>query len=49
MQKKNNKQSKALIGYTGFIGSNLKRLYKPEYNYNTKNISKIKNKSFNLL
>ncbi len=49
MQKKNNKQSKALIGYTGFIGSNLKKLYKTKYNYNSKNISKIKNKNFDLL
>ena len=49
MQKKDNTQTKALIGYTGFIGSNLKKLYKPKYNYNTQNISKIKNKSFDLL
>ena len=49
MQKKDNTKIKALIGYTGFIGSNLKKLYKTKYNYNTKNISKIKNKSFDLL
>ena len=49
MQKKSNKQSKALIGYTGFIGSNLKKLYKPKYNYNSRNISKIENKNFDLL
>lgn len=49
MQKKDNKQIKALIGYTGFIGSNLRKLYKPNYNYNSKNISKIKNKNFDVL
>ncbi|MBD1157264.1 hypothetical protein IDH10_03770 [Pelagibacterales bacterium SAG-MED20] len=49
MQKKDNKQIKALIGYTGFIGSNLRKLYKPNYNYNSKNISKIKNKTFDVL
>ena len=28
MQKKDNTQTKALIGYTGFIGSNLKKIFK---------------------
>jgi len=48
MEKKNNKKKIALIGHTGFIGSNLKELYKPQFNYNSKNIDKIKNKKFDL-
>ena len=48
MEKKNNKKKVALIGYTGFIGSNLKKLYKPHFKYNSKNIFKIKKKEFDL-
>jgi len=48
MGKKNNKKKIALIGHTGFIGSNLKKLYKPQFNYNSKNILKIKDKKFDL-
>jgi nucleoside-diphosphate-sugar epimerase len=49
MEKKNNKKKIALIGYSGFIGSNLKKLYKSQFNYNSKNIFKIKNKKFDLV
>ena len=37
----------ALIGYSGFIGSNLKNDIKNCEYYNSKNIEKIKNKTFN--
>ena len=37
-----------VTGGSGFIGSNLKKLYKPQFNYNSKNILKIKNKKFDL-
>lgn len=40
---------KALIGYTGFLGSNIKRQYKFNFFFNSKNIHKIKNKSFDLI
>jgi dTDP-4-dehydrorhamnose reductase len=49
MEKKNNRKKIALIGHTGFIGSNLGELYKPQFNYNSKNIDKIKNKQFDLI
>ena len=39
----------ALIGYTGFIGSNLKKKIKNCDYYNSKNIEKIINKSYNLV
>jgi len=37
----------ALIGYTGFIGSNLRKQFQTKSNYNSKNISKITSKNFN--
>ena len=49
MEKKNNKNKIALIGHTGFIGSNLKELFNPQFNYNSKNIGKIKSKKFELV
>lgn len=39
----------ALIGYTGFIGQNLSRQMNFDYFYNSKNISKIQNKEFDLV
>ena len=40
---------KALIGYTGFVGSNLMKQVAFDYTYNSKNISDISGKSFDLL
>lgn len=37
----------ALIGYTGFVGKNVKKLHKFKYHFNSKNIKKIRNKKFN--
>ena len=44
-------KTNALIGYTGFIGSNLKQEKKFNFKefYNSKNIDKIINKDFNLV
>lgn len=39
----------ALIGYTGFLGSNLKKQNNFNFFYNSKNINEIKNKSFDLI
>ena len=39
----------ALIGYTGFLGSNLKKQNDFNFFYNSKNINEIKNKSFDLI
>ncbi len=39
----------ALIGYTGFIGSNLLNFKKNLSKFNSKNIHKIKNKNFNII
>ncbi len=39
----------ALIGYTGFIGSNLLNFKKKFHKYNSKNINKIKNKQYDLV
>jgi nucleoside-diphosphate-sugar epimerase len=39
----------ALIGYTGFIGSNLINFKKKLIKYNSKNINKIRNKKFDIL
>tara|TARA_A100001011_G_scaffold398164_1_gene501608 strand:+ start:741 stop:1493 length:753 start_codon:yes stop_codon:yes gene_type:complete len=44
MQVKN-----ALIGYSGFIGSNLLKFKNKFHKYNSKNINKIKNKKYNLV
>ena len=43
------KNKYALIGYTGFIGSNLLSFDKNITKYNSKNIHKIKNKKFDLV
>ena len=43
----NTKSKNALIGYSGFIGSNLINLKKNFDLYNSKNIKKIKRKSYN--
>lgn len=37
----------ALVGYTGFVGSNLRKEYPKSNLYNSKNIDKIKKKKFN--
>ena len=39
----------ALIGYTGFIGSNLLDFNKKIIKFNSKNIHKIKNKEFDIV
>lgn len=39
----------AIIGYTGFVGSNLLKQNKFEHLYNSKNIAEIQNKDFNLV
>lgn len=39
----------ALIGYTGFVGSNIKNQKDFDYYYNTKNIDEIVDKSFNTI
>ena len=49
MGKKNYKKKIGLIGYTGFIGSNLKKQFKIKLNYNSKNITKIIDKDFHTL
>ena len=43
------KITNALVGYTGFIGSNLTNIKKNFQYFNSKNIHKIKNKSFNAI
>jgi nucleoside-diphosphate-sugar epimerase len=42
-------QNNALIGYTGFIGQNLKNQMDFSFFYNSKNISEIRNKEFDLV
>ena len=49
MEKKNYKKKIALIGYSGFIGSNLKKQFQTKSNYNSKNISKIIGEDFDIL
>jgi hypothetical protein len=39
----------ALIGYTGFVGSNLDRQYKFTHRYNSKNIQDIEGEEFDLI
>ena len=39
----------AIIGYNGFVGSNLNKIIKAKFLFNSKNIEDIKNKSFNKL
>ena len=46
MERSKNKKN-VLIGYSGFIGSILKKRFKESNLYNSKNISKIKKKEFN--
>ena len=48
MQKKSNKKI-AIIGHTGFIGSNLKFFYKTKYNFNTKNLRLINKNKYDLV
>jgi dTDP-4-dehydrorhamnose reductase len=48
MQKKSNKKI-AIIGHTGFIGSNLKFFYKSKYNFNRKNIRLINKHKYDLV
>ena len=48
MQTTSNKKI-AIIGHTGFIGSNLKSFFKSKYNFNTKNISFINQYEFDLV
>lgn len=45
----NNIRSSALIGYTGFIGSNLINQFNFNDTYNSSNISDIKNKKYDLI
>ena len=45
MQTKSDKKI-ALVGYTGFVGSNLKSAYKSKYNFNSKNIKFINNNKY---
>ena len=39
----------ALIGYTGFVGSNVAKQYSFDEKYNSSNIHEIQNKEFNLI
>jgi nucleoside-diphosphate-sugar epimerase len=48
MQKKSNKKI-AIVGHTGFIGSNLKLFFKSKYNFNTKNLSLINKHKYDLV
>jgi len=48
MQKKTNKKI-AIVGHTGFIGSNLKFFYKSKYNFNTKNLRLINKYEYDLV
>jgi len=41
--------SNAIVGYTGFVGSNLLQFYKFDYFYNSKNFEDAKNKSFDTI
>lgn len=41
--------SNAIVGYTGFVGSNLLQFYKFDFFYNSKNFIEAKNKTFNKL
>ncbi len=43
------KNRSALIGYTGFIGSNLTNFKKNLVKYNSKNIHKIRNQNFDII
>jgi nucleoside-diphosphate-sugar epimerase len=48
MQRTSNRKI-AIIGYSGFIGSNLKSFYKSKYNFNTKNFRFINKYKFDLV
>jgi sugar phosphate isomerase/epimerase len=39
----------AIVGYTGFVGSNLLQFYKYDYFYNSKNFHEASNKSFDTM
>ena len=43
------KKFNALVGYTGFIGSNLKKKFKFNKFFNRKNITKIKNFNYRFI
>ena len=43
------KNRNALIGYTGFVGSNLLNLKKNLFKFNSKNIYKIEKQKFNVV
>tara|TARA_Y100000768_G_C23960477_1_gene675097 strand:+ start:239 stop:1840 length:1602 start_codon:yes stop_codon:yes gene_type:complete len=45
----NKELSNAIVGYTGFVGSNLLQFYKFDYFYNSKNFDTAKNKKFDTL
>ena len=36
----------AIVGYTGFVGSNLLQFYKFDHFYNSKNFNEVMNKTF---
>eukprot|EP00742_Colponemidia_sp_Colp-10_P003864 GILJ01004115.1.p1 GENE.GILJ01004115.1~~GILJ01004115.1.p1 ORF type:complete len:547 (+),score=74.22 GILJ01004115.1:41-1681(+) len=42
-------KTSCLIGYSGFVGSNLREQFKFTHFYNSKNISDIRNKSFDIV
>jgi hypothetical protein len=46
---RNNIKKNALIGYSGFVGSNLRKKFLNANLYNSKNIYKIKKKFFNIV
>jgi nucleoside-diphosphate-sugar epimerase len=48
MQRKSNKKI-AIVGHTGFVGSNLKSIYKSKYNFNSKNIKTINENKYDLV
>jgi nucleoside-diphosphate-sugar epimerase len=48
MQKKSNKKI-AIVGHTGFIGSNLKFFYKSKHNFNSKNLRLINKHKYDLV
>ena len=41
--------SNAIVGYTGFVGSNLQQFYKFDYFYNSKNFTNAKRQHFDTM
>jgi hypothetical protein len=41
--------TKAIVGYSGFVGSNLLQFYEFDFLYNSKNFTETKNKTFDTL